>query len=72
MTAVVLGAQNSWSVDNPPVEKAPHPTNIARDLWALVGERNRWREGVSEFTFVDLSHSVNASLTKVGQRGNHP
>jgi hypothetical protein len=72
MTAVVLGAQNSWSVDNPPVEKTPHPTNIAQDLWALVGERNRWRDGVSEFTFVDLSHSVNASLTRWGNEGIIP
>jgi hypothetical protein len=72
MTAVVLGSQNSWSVDNPPVEKAPHPTNIAQDLWALVGERNRWRDGVSEFTFVDLSHSVNASLTRWGNEGIIP
>ncbi|MFN4179406.1 MAG: family 20 glycosylhydrolase, partial [Armatimonadota bacterium] len=66
MTAVVLGAQNSWSVDNPPIDTAPHPTNIAQDLWAMVGERSQWRNGLTEFSFADLSPFVNASLTRWG------
>jgi len=62
MTAVVLGAQNSWSVDNPPIERAPHPTNLAQDLWALVGERRRWREGVQCFLCLDLGPLTNSPL----------
>ena len=69
MTAVVLGTQNSWSVDNPPIDKAPHPTNIAQDLWALVGERGRWGESLTEFACLDLSPFVNASLTRWGNEG---
>jgi len=72
MTAVVLGAQNSWSVDNPPIEVVPHPTNIAQDLWALVGERNQWGSDLTEFAFIDLSPFFNASLTRCGSEGIVP
>lgn len=72
MTAVILGAQNSWSVDNPPIDTAPHPTNIAQDLLALVGERNQWRNELTEFYCVDLSPFVNASLMQWGKEGVVP
>ncbi|MDW8029886.1 MAG: family 20 glycosylhydrolase, partial [Armatimonadota bacterium] len=72
MAAVILGAQNSWSVDNPQIEFAQHPTNIAQDLWAIVGERTRWKEGLTEFICVDLSPFVNASLTRWGSEGLVP
>ncbi len=65
MTAVVLAAENAWSVDIPTIDKAVHPTNIAQDFWALVGERRKWRDGVGEFVWVDLSSFVNASLTQI-------
>lgn len=72
MTAVVLGAQNSWSVDNPPIDRVIHPTNVAQDLWALVGERDCWGDGVEEFICADLSPSINASLTKWGSESVIP
>jgi len=66
MTAVVLTAENTWSVDIPPIERTQHPTNLAQDLWALVGERPRWAEGVKGFQCVDLLPFVNASLSQLG------
>ncbi|GBC99404.1 hypothetical protein HRbin17_01928 [bacterium HR17] len=72
MTAVVLGAQNAWSVDNPPINSAPHPTNIAQDLWALVGERPRWGKGTTQSACVDLTPFVNTSLTQWGKEGVVP
>lgn len=72
MTAVVLGAQNSWSVENPTIDKLPHPTNVAQDLWALVGERRRWGEGVREFSAVSLSEFANAPLFQQGGFGIVP
>jgi hypothetical protein len=66
MTAVVLAAENAWSVDNPTIERTPHPTNLAQDLWALVGDRPRWADGVSAFQCIDLSPFVNAPLPQLG------
>ncbi len=68
MSAVVLAAQNAWSVDNPPVEQASHPTNLAHDLWALVGERPRWSEGIQGFAPVNLSRFTNASFFQHGEQ----
>ncbi len=72
MSAVVLAAQNSWSVDNPLVEIALHPTNLAQDLWALVGERPLWRSGVQKFVCADLSSFVNATMFQRGEGGVVP
>ena len=66
MTAVVLPAENTWSVDIPPIERTQHPTDLAQDLWALVGERPRWAEGVKGFQCVDLLPFLNASLSQLG------
>lgn len=72
MSALVLGAENSWSVDIPPIDKAPHPTKIAQDLWALISERPIFRDGVREFGCLDLSPFINAPLTKFGTTGIIP
>lgn len=62
MTAIVLAAENAWSVDIPTIDRANHPTNIAQDLWALVGERERWASAIHSFECVDLTPFVNAPL----------
>ncbi len=62
MASLIVGAENGWSVEIPPISRTAHPSPLIQDLLALNGNRPSWLPPNPTFFTLNLNRYTNYAL----------